>query len=135
LDVKDVVPEEAVAMVSGGGAGSPRKTNRNFYRGSRRNVRGLFIRPTDDAMLTCGDIPSALLSILFEGGSVEGTHGAANGGAAVMAVSVTLQMEFDGVTVTISEAVLLAASWFSSGSACDSNSSTSIDSACIVPFA
>jgi hypothetical protein len=54
-------------------------------------------------------IPSLVLSIPFEDGlsSVEAIEGPANGGPAVMAVSVTLQMECDGVTVTILEAVLL----------------------------
>jgi hypothetical protein len=65
-------------------------------------------------MLTCGSIPSALFSVLFEGGllSVQATGGPANGGSAVMGVSVTLQMESGGVTVAISEAVLLVASCF-----------------------
>jgi hypothetical protein len=51
------------------------------------------------------------LSIPFEDrlSSVEAIEGPANGGPPVMAVSVTFQMECDGVTVTILEAVLLTA--------------------------
>ena len=74
-------------------------------------------------MLTCGSIPLVLFSVLFECGllSFEATDVPADGASAAMALSFTLQMEYDGLTVTMLEAVLLTTSCFTAGSTRDSS--------------